>query len=310
MKTIWRAISCVTIAAFLPPAVTAQMNDTISIFSAPVAMDTVVIRSGFDINAFIRRIKADSSFYKAFRSMHLLPYTANNRVFVKGNRRDTIASMISTTRQNIVGKCRSNSILKRTVTGDYYKKNGENNYYTGALFDYLFFTKVPVCNEDDIVAGNLSRIGAGKMELQKYRLKQLIFNPGAKINGIPFMADHENIFDESESYKYNFRVSMSTYNGDACYVFAITPRVGFEKKVLYNNLITWFGKSDYAILAREYSLSYHTLVYDFDVEMIVKTTQVNSKNCPAEVTYNGNWHIFTKKRERVSFTTTIEYDLP
>lgn len=308
MKTIWRAISCVTIAAFLPPAVTAQINDTNSIFSAPIAMDTVVIKSGFDVNVFVRRIKADSSFYKAFRSMHLFAYTAKNSVYVKGNRSDTIASLISTTRQNIDGKCRSNSIVKQTVTGDYYKKNGENNYYTGALFDYLFFTKVTVCNEDDIVAGNMSRIGAGKMELQKYRLKQLIFNPGAKINGIPFMADHENIFDESESYKYNFSVSMNTYNGQTCYVFAITPRTGFDKKVLYNKLITWFRKSDYAILAREYSLSYHTLLYDFDVNMIVKTTQIRSKNCPAEVTYNGNWHIFTKKRERVSFTTAIEYD--
>ncbi len=308
MKTIWRAISCVTIAAFLPPAVTAQINDTNSIFSTPIAMDTVVIKSGFDVNVFVRRIKADSSFYKAFRSMHLFAYTAKNSVYVKGNRSDTIASLISTTRQNIDGKCRSNSIVKQTVTGDYYKKNGENNYYTGALFDYLFFTKVPVCNEDDIVAGNMSQIGAGKMELQKYRLKQLIFNPGAKINGIPFMTDHENIFDESESYKYNFSVSMSTYNGQTCYVFAITPRKGFEKKVLYNKLVTWFRKSDYVIVAREYSLSYRTLVYDFDVNMLVKTTQVESKNCPAEVTYDGNWHIFTKKRERVSFTTTIEYD--
>ena len=310
MKTIRRAISFVSIAAFLPLAGTAQINDTNSIFSAPIAMDTVVIKSGFDINAFVRRIKADSSFYKAFRSMHLLPYTANNRVYVKGNRRDTIASLISTTRQNIVGKCRSNSIVKQTVTGDYYKKNGENNYYTGALFDYLFFTKVPVCNEDDIVADNMSRIGAGKMELQKYRLKQLIFNPGSKINGIPFMADHENIFDENESYKYDFSVSMNTYNGETCYVFAVNPRKGFEKKVLYNKLVTWFRKSDYVILAREYSLSYHTLVYDFDVNMFVKTVSIESKNCPSEVTYDGNWHIFTQKRERVSFTTTIEYDAP
>lgn len=308
MNMIRRAILFVTIAAFHPLAGTAQLTDTNSIFKEPIAMDTVVIKSGFDINAFVRRVKTDSSFYKAFRSMHLFAYTAKNRVYVKGNRSDTVASMISTTRQNINGNCRTNSILERTVTGDYYKKNGENNYYTGALFDYLFFTKVPVCDEDDIVAGNLSRAGAGKMELQKYRLKQLIFNPGAKISGIPFMADHENIFDESESYKYKFSVSMSTYNGKACYVFTITPRTGFEKKVLYNQLITWFRKNDYVILARDYSLSYHTLVYDFDVTMRVKTTPIKSKNCPSEVTYDGNWHIFTKKRERVSFTTTIEYD--
>lgn len=308
MTTTKRVILVLATAAFFPLAGTAQLTDTGSIFKEPIAMDTVVIKSGFDINAFIRRIRTDSSFYKAFRSMHLVPYTAKNRVYVKGQRGDTIASMISTTRQHINNKCRTNSILERKVTGDYYKKNGDNNYYTGALFDYLFFTTVPVCNEDDIVAGNLSRIGAGKMELQKYRLKQLIFNPGAKISGIPFMADHENIFDESESYKYNFSVSMDKYNEETCYVFKITPRKGFEKKVLYNTLVTWFRKSDYVILARDYSLSYHTLVYDFDVNMRVKTIPVNSKNCPSEVTYDGNWHIFTKKRERVSFTTMIEYD--
>jgi hypothetical protein len=310
MIMIRRAILVFAVAAIHPPAGTAQITDTGSIFSAPIVMDSVLIKSGFDINAFVRRVRTDSSFYKAFRSMHLFPYTARNQVYVKGSNRDTIASMISTTRQRINNKCRTNSILERSVTGNYCKKNGDNNYYTGALFDYLFFTTVPVCNEDDIVAGNLTRIGAGKMELQKYRLKQLIFNPGAKISGIPFMADHENIFDESESYKYNFNVSMTTYNGEACYVFTITPRKGFERKVLYNNLVTWFRKSDYAILARDYLLSYHTLLYDFDVNMHVKTIPVNSKNCPSEVTYDGNWHIFTKKRERVSFTTTIEYDTP
>ncbi len=308
MSTTTRVIFFVTIAAFRTQVVSAQSIDTSSIFTAPIAMDTVVIKSGFDINAFVRRVKTDTSFYKAFRSMHLLPYTAKNRVYVKGNRRDTIASMTSTTKQNITGICRTSSILEQTVTGNYYAKNGENNYYTGMLFDYLFFTKVPVCNEDDIVAGNLTRVGAGKMELQKYRLKQLIFNPGAKINGIPFMADHENIFDESESNKYNFNVSICSYNGETCYVFAITPREGFEKKVLYNKLVTWFRKSDYVILAREYSLSYHTLVYDFDVTMHVKTTAIKSKNCPSEISYDGNWHIFTKKRERVYFSTVIEYD--
>jgi len=35
-------------------------------------LSEVVIRSGFDVNKFLQRIKNDTTFYKAFRTLHIL----------------------------------------------------------------------------------------------------------------------------------------------------------------------------------------------------------------------------------------------
>lgn len=286
-----------------------QIDDTASIFSRPVQMDTFTIKSGFDINAFIRRVKNDTTFYKAFRSMHLKTYTAQNRIDIYDIRNNSIiAGQRSKTRQLVKNHCRTTIVLNDTTTGDFYNRKGDYNYYTAELFAYLFLTKGTICNETDIVAGNLSLYGGSRIEKNKYQLKQLIFNPGSRVRNIPFMADRASIFDPGEAEKYDFKISQEKYAGQDCYVFNITPRKGYESKVIYNQLTTWFRKGDYKILARDYSLSYSTLLYDFDVVMKVRTTIIDGKTYPSYISYNGNWHVLTKKRERVQFKVNIDYD--
>ena len=149
--------------------------------------------------------------------------------------------------------------------------------------------------------------GKGQMEKSKYELKQLIFNPGAKVSGVPFMGDRASIFEPGEAEKYDFKIVQDQYEGQDCFVFKITPKAGYEYAVIYDELTTWFRKSDYSIVARDYSLSYHTLVYDFDVHMKVRTKQVGNKLYPTSIDYDGNWHVVTKKRERVKFNVQITY---
>jgi hypothetical protein len=285
----------------------ARQYDTTSVFNMPIALDTYIVKSGFDVNAFIRRVKSDTTFYKAFRSMRLRGYTATNDIAAYDKHGLLTATDHSKTQQVFVKHCRSTKVLEEQTTGDYYKRNGDYNYYTSELLAYLFFTKVTICGENDIVAGAMNTYGSGSMEKRKYELKQLIFNPGSKISGIPFMSDRESIFDEDESQKYNFSIVQDQYEGQDCYVFKIVPKAGYERKVIYNELNTWFRKSDYSILARDYSLSYHTLVYDFDVVMKVRTREIDGKLYPVHIDYNGDWHVFTKNRERVKFTTDIQY---
>jgi hypothetical protein len=297
--------------AFMVPAhsfgQSQPVPDSLSIFSQPIEMDVVTIKSSFDVNAFIRRVRTDTTFYKAFRSMHLLPYTSINNVNVYDKKTAIVASQHSLAKQEIVNNCRAMTFSEQHTTGDYYDKKGEPNYYTAALFEYLFITKDSVCNEDDIVAGKMQLKGEGRLEKSKYELKQLIFNPGSKVSGIPFMADRASIFEEDEAKKYDFKISQEDHGGVPCYKFRITPKKGYERKVIYNELTTWFRISDYTIVARDYSLSYSTMIYDFDVQMKVRTTQIGQKIYPTFVSYNGNWHIFTKKRERVKFDVAITY---
>ena len=289
------------------PCIYAQRNDSSNIFKLPIQLDSFVVKSGFDIDAFIRRVKNDTTFYKAFRSMHLVPYHAVNDIQVYDKNNIVTASLHSKTVQIINNHCRTTEVEEQRVTGDLYTYGEDYNYYTAALFAYLFFTDTPVCNDNDIVAGALAERGKGQMEKNKYQLKQLLFNPGAKVSGVPFMGDHASIFDEEEAEKYDFKVSEDTYDGVECLVFRITPKKGYEHKVLYNELTTWFRRSDYSIMARDYSLSYSTLVYDFDVRMKVRMRQVDNKLYPTHIDYDGNWHVLTKKREKVKFSVDITY---
>ena len=149
--------------------------------------------------------------------------------------------------------------------------------------------------------------GKGQMEKSKYQLKQLIFNPGSKIGGVPFMGDKAAIFEPDVAKMYDFKLLSEDYRGVDCYVFKAVPKPEYKDDIVYNELTTWFRKSDYSIVARDYSLSYKTLVYDFNVKMKVRTVQVGNKLLPSHIEYYGNWDVVAKSRERVNFTTSFSY---
>jgi len=273
-------------------------------------MDDVVVnaaRGGWDVKGFIKRVQNDTTFYKAFRSLHIVSFTATNDVKMLNKKGEVTASLYSHTKQTVSDHCRTMQVIDEKVVGDFYKHNKEYNYYTAELYAYFFFTKGTICGEDNIVAGHLEDNGKGKLEKSKGQLKQLIFNPGAHIHGVPFMGDKAAIFDEDVARHYDFKLLSDTYEGQDCYVFKVIPKQGEEGDIVYNELSTWFRKTDYSIVARDYSLSYHTLFYDFDVIMKVRTSQVGQHLLPTSIDYNGNWHVFSKKREKVKFTILFDY---
>jgi len=281
-----------------------------SVFKYPIQMDTVVImaaRTGWDIKGFIHRVQTDTTFYKAFRSLHIVSFTATNDIKVLGTGDKVVASLYSHTKQIVRKKCRNMQVLDEKITGDFYKRNKDYNYYTAELYAYLFFTKDSVCGENDIVNGHLNEQGKGKLEKSKAQLKQLIFNPGSHINGVPLMGDKAAIFDDDIARRYYFKLLSKNYDGEDCYVFKAIPKKEEERNVVYNELSTWFRKSDYSIVARDYSLSYHTILYDFNVHMKVRTAQIGHKLLPTIIYYDGNWHVFTKKREHVIFQAVFNY---
>jgi hypothetical protein len=295
------------IVLLLPARIQAQQYDTASIFNIPLQLDSFIVKSGFDVKAFVRRVQTDTTFYKAFKNMRFVSYDAVNDIAVYDKKNAIQASMHSKTRQWRSQRCRITKTLEHKSTGDFYKRNGDYNYYTASLFSVLFFSKDSVCNEKNIIAGMPNEYGSGPMGKSTAQLKQLMFNPGAKVSGVPFMSDRASIFEPGEAEKYDFKIERTEYEGTPAYVFTITPKKGYEKKVLYDELTTWFRKTDYSILARNYSLSYHTLVYDFDVRMKVRTKQIGDKLYPTWISYDGNWHIFSKKREKVKFTVDVAY---
>lgn len=281
-----------------------------SIFKYPIQMDEVVISAandGWDVKGFIERVQNDTTFYKAFKSMRITSYNATNDIRVYNNRGKVEASLYSLTQQKVLNRCRSMEVLSESVSGRFYKRDKEYRYYTAELYDYLFFTKDTICNENDIVRNTLSEVEEGRIGKHKHKLKQLIFNPGSDIEGVPFMGDKAALFQPDVAAMYNFKLASEEYDGEDCYVFKAIPKAEFRDDVVYKYLATWFRKSDYSIVARDYSLSYDAIAYDFDVHMKVRTRQVGDKLLPVKIEYDGNWHVFTQKRERVKFIATIVY---
>lgn len=289
--------------------VKAQQQDS-SIFALPLQMDSIVIkaaRGGWDVAGFIRRVQTDTTFYKAFRALHLVNYTATNDIKVLDKKNTVAASLYSHTRQSVKNGCRTMVVLDEQTEGDFYTRKKNYRYYTAELYAYLFFTKGSICNENDIVAGALQERGSGTVEKSKWQLKQLIFNPGGKIRGIPFIGNKASIFDADVARMYDFKLSSVEYAGEDCYLFRAIPKPEHVRDVVYNELSTWFRKSDYAILARDYALSFSAGIYDFDVKMKVRLQNAGGRLLPSRIEYDGNWHVFTKPRERARFIASFVY---
>lgn len=289
----------------------AQTVDT-SLFYMPVTLDEVMVSArqrGFNVPEFIQAIKEDTTFYKAFKTIRLRTYNADNNIVVYNKKGGIQASLSSETKQIYRDGCRTMRVLEETTTGDFYNRKKEYNYFTAELYAGLFFTKGTICHENNIVKGSLDRELAGKnrIEKSKVQLKMLMFNPGSSIPGIPFIGNKVGIFEPEVAKMYDFRLSAQQKNGEEAYCFEAVPKPEYAKKVVINRFVTWFRPSDYSIISRDYSLSYDALGYDFDVVMHVDLKQIGKELLPGFISYKGNWKVVTQSRERVNFTASFTY---
>ncbi len=287
----------------LIPSIAALAQDTARYKGMTINLDEHVVKAkriGFDVNGFIQRVEEDTTFYRAFKNLRLIGFTADNDIRITDKERGkTLASLKSRTRQVMKDGCRSMETLEEKTTGNFYDRKGGYNYYTAELYANLFFTKGTVCND-----GNGS--DKGSLARHKSQLKQLIFNPGKPISGVPVVGSKVAIFDRSLMRFYDFSITSSGFAGTDCYVFSAVMKKGLGKidraEIVYDELITYFNKETMEIVGRKYSLSYKTLIFDFNVRMNVEMTKLDDLLLPALITYDGTWDVPFKKRETAVFT--------
>ena len=58
----------------------AQKDTTINVSGHYVTLSEIVINNKLNVPAFIERVKNDTTFYKAFRNLHILNYTSLNDI--------------------------------------------------------------------------------------------------------------------------------------------------------------------------------------------------------------------------------------
>ena len=272
--------------------------------SKMIQLSEVVVRNKLDIESFVKRVKNDTTFYKAFRNLRVLNFTSMNDIRMKNKKGEIKASLQSKTRQHVSRGCRTMETLHTVATGDFYDRDSSYNYYTAELYASLFFTREKVCGETNIVAGLQRNVRSKKgIEKHKEQLKMLFFDPGKKIPGIPLMGDKTAIFDKDHADRYDFSIDYVDYNGQSCYLFTIKAKSG--SGVVIDNMTTWFNSRSMEIVARNYDLSYDAGVYDFNVHMEVQMIQFGDLTVPSTLRYSGTWDVALKKKERGIFTATL-----
>ncbi|WP_295118210.1 hypothetical protein [uncultured Chitinophaga sp.] len=284
-------------------------QDTARYKGMTVNLDEVVVKAkrfGFDVNGFIKRVEEDTTFYMAFKHLRQVSFTADNDIQVFSKKKEVKASLKSHTRQIVEGVCRHMEVIDEKTTGDFYTAKKNYNYYTAELYANLFFTTGKICDN-----GQDTEKGRGSMEKHKSQLKQLIFNPGKPISGVPIVGNKVAIFTPDVMKLYTFSITSQQFNGTDCYVFSAIPRDNLNKvdrsEIVINELVTFFNKETWEIVGRNYSLSYKTVVFDFNVRMKVQMTKTGDLLVPSLITYNGTWDVPLKKRETADFTARF-YD--
>ena len=281
-------------------------DTTVTIGSKIITLSTVVLDNKLNVPAFIEKVKNDSSFYKAFKNLRTVNFSAINDIRMNNKSGKLDASLNSHTKQIVLNGCRTMQVLDETATGNFYTDAKEYNYYTAQMYASLFFTKGNICGEDNIVKGKeFSTEGKSGMEKHKEQLKMLFFNPGRKINGLPFLSNKTAIFEDEIADSYDMDIDWERYNNTNCYVFKQKVKDGKKGSVVVDEMTTWFNDISFDVVARTYSLSYDAGVYDFKVNMEVQMTTFGNLTVPALIRYNGNWKAIFKKRERGIFTATL-----
>jgi hypothetical protein len=285
-------------------------DTTLSVANQSFTLTEAIVRNNFDYKAILEKIKRDTSFYKAFKTLRTIGYSSFNHIEMYDKNQRMEASLDSRTRQNKIGGCRTMDVIEEKTYGKLRDRNGEYNYLTPSLYASLFFTKGQICGETNIVKGKKRTIQGSGVEKAKEQLKMLFFNPGEKIPGIPMIGNKLDLYDDNAHELYTYRLDYVDYHGKLAYVFEIKPKedLGFfaKDRVVVDQMITWFNPSTLEVLGRNYALSYKAGVYDFNVQMEVEMTYTpNGLLVPKILRYKGDWDVIFKKRERGLFTATL-----
>ncbi|HEY0434325.1 MAG TPA: hypothetical protein VGC95_10660, partial [Chitinophagaceae bacterium] len=224
-----------------------------------VTLSEVVVRNNVDVARFLRFIRNDTTFYKAFRTLHVIGFTSLNDIRMRDKAGAVKASLQSRTIQHVAHGCRTMQTVDQQATGNMLNSGGGYQYYTAELYASLFFTTGEVCGENNIVRGteHSTRQKSG-IEKHKEQLKMLFFDPGKKIPGIPFIGNKINIFDPEVARYYDYHLDLVDYNGQDCYLFTIRARddltVDERNNVVIDNITTWIDRGTMEVVGRNYDI--------------------------------------------------------
>lgn len=273
----------------------------------PDTIMTVVIDSAVNIRShrlnaqdFIDAVMNDTSFYKAFQNMKDFAFTAENRIFTYDKKNKVNGKIYRRLlHSNQAGKHHIEYTAK-SDSGNVFKKNGKYQLYTVEMFDYIFMNAY---NSDFVKSEGTSAENKSKNEGYKAKLKTLVFTPGRKVSGIPFISSKTEIFGPELRQFYTYEFARGTYlDSIPVYRFKVKRKPSSSPDdVMIQEMTTIFDVNNFQILGRYIDMKYSNMLFDFNVQMNIELNKFNDELLPVKISYQGNWDIPFHKEERASF---------
>jgi len=267
-----------------------------------IVIDSVVNIRSHKLNAqdFIDAILADTGFYQAFRDMKKYSFTAENYVYTFDKKNKIDGKIYRKLRHTYTNGKYAVTYIAKSDSGNVYKKNGKYQLYTVNMFDYIFTNAY----KSGPGSGNpFQSTDGGKDASYKSKLKTLIFAPGHRVDGLPFISNKTEIFSPDMRQFYYYQFARGKYlDSIPVYRFKVVQKHSTQDNdVVIKELTTIFDVRTFQILGRYVNLSYHNMFIDFDVQMNIELSKVDGELVPAKITYQGSWDIPFHKAERASF---------
>jgi len=270
-----------------------------------IQLSEVVISAraqGFDVDAFVRQVREDTTFHKAFLNTRYYPNHVRSglRVHNKGDKETaSLYRRGCLTREGKLAQLVLDSVQE---SGRLRDRKGEFRFLTVEMYDDVFFPKGPF-NADNTVASRKLAVDRGsRFDKYKSELKKFMFDPGTEIASVPFIGDKLALFSPEMAPLYEFRIWSDTRDGVECWVFSAEARPEFrDGRTVIKTMDTWFDQATGAVLARNYRIASSSVLLDFDISIKVQNILMGEVLVPVRVDYNGDWDIPFKSREIVRF---------
>jgi len=267
-----------------------------------VLLESIEIRPGGDsipLPEVIDIIMQDTSYYQSFRE------TRNPGYFSKGHFEVNIPESPSMEREAITEGNASKAwyTLTKSEASSKIVRRDRYKYLTARMFDQVFFStdtfnrKAPINRDFETNSGS-------RIDQFENQLKQLLFNPGAPIPGVPFMSERLAIFSPEMLDKYHFEVWNTTLDGVHYIGFKAKAKEQESNETVIKELTTMIDENTMAVKSRRYRLAFDNVFLEFDLE-INTTITFGSTNYISSVKYNGYFDIPFSKPENVTFNVSI-----
>ena len=271
-----------------------------------IFLDDVVIseeNNGFTVEDFVRYVKNDTTFYMGFKHLRFYSHDYDGKLDIFNKKGNKIASIRKWGRHFSDKKNFWMLNDSSSHTGKIFKRNGKYRFYTPQAFDEVFFPK-------DTIPVSLT-ISKKKNNNESQNMRD------AKTVGFSIGSDNTEqekaglskklaVFDIDMQKYYDYIISDTLYRGKECYVFTIKIKDDLsdnnKDKALIRNLVSYFDKSNFNVIYREYKFVYNHWLISLDMDIIVFMDYVNDKHVPTNIYYKGFWNVFLFKPERAEFS--------